>query len=324
MWFCFIELEKVLMTDRLQSPAPLSYASAAPGPRRPVVWPSYVLTFALLAGVIAMGVFLGIGLFAYAAMTGGRASAMVRFQELMASTWVLLVMLGMTMVMNAAGLGICLYFSRTPLRERLALYRGRISAAGYVVFALGAASISILCGLLISWLAIPSPTLDSITGMVQGASPLQLVLSFVLISVVGPVLEELIFRGYIQTRLVQRHGPLLGILIASLFFGIFHMDVMQGGFAVLLGLFLGTLTHRARSLYPAIVCHVAVNALSTVATAAGVGEADHWVALSIASGALLPVSLFFLYRMRGEPAVALAEEPVPLENRLTVDGVPLG
>jgi membrane protease YdiL (CAAX protease family) len=255
--------------------------------------------------------------------TGGGVDPMERLEALIESPTVMLGIFFASMIINSLGLAICLFFSRTPLRDRLALHRGNMSAAGYVIFPLGALAVSTLCGLAITVLRLNSSTLESILKMVNDATPVELVFAFVLISLVGPIVEELIFRGYIQTRLVERHGALPGILISSAFFGLFHMDLVQGAFAFLLGLFLGTLTHRARSLYPAIVCHIAVNTLSTAATAAQVSDADHWVSLLVASGVVLPVSVVFLYRMR--PAAAQAEPaPVPvMVERVSREGVPL-
>ena len=41
------------------------------------------------------------------------------------------------------------------------------------------------------------------------------------------ICEELLFRGYIQTRLVRSLGPLLGVGIASFLFAAFHLDLVH-------------------------------------------------------------------------------------------------
>jgi membrane protease YdiL (CAAX protease family) len=152
--------------------------------------------------------------------------------------------------------------------------------------------------MLMSLMELPSSTLESIAGMVRHSSAWEFALSFLLIGVIGPILEELIFRGYIQTRLVMRHGAIAGILITSAFFGLFHLNLVQGGFAFLLGLFLGTVAYRARSIYPAIACHMAVNIVSTVSLAMGVGGREHWGVVMVCCAVVLGGSLVYLVRVR--------------------------
>jgi membrane protease YdiL (CAAX protease family) len=77
--------------------------------------------------------------------------------------------------------------------------------------------------------------------------------------------EELLFRGYTQTRLTHRWGRRVSIAVTSLLFAIIHFDLVQGTFVLLLGLWLGVVTERAGSIWPAIVCHAVNNSLSTLA-----------------------------------------------------------
>jgi len=72
--------------------------------------------------------------------------------------------------------------------------------------------------------------------------------------------EEILFRGYIQTRLARRWGRWVGIVVAAMLFGAMHMDWVQGSYAVVLGVYLGWAAERADSIWPAILCHAALNA----------------------------------------------------------------
>lgn len=76
--------------------------------------------------------------------------------------------------------------------------------------------------------------------------------------------EEVFFRGFYQRSLVARLGPVLGILVASLTFGLVHLDPPQAIGALLTGAYLGWVAHRAQSIVPAIAAHVANNALAYV------------------------------------------------------------
>ena len=74
--------------------------------------------------------------------------------------------------------------------------------------------------------------------------------------------EELFFRGYMQTRLVQRWGRVAGILLTATIFGLFHMDLIHTPIAMVLGVFLGWLAERTGSVRLPIVVHVLNNATS--------------------------------------------------------------
>lgn len=85
------------------------------------------------------------------------------------------------------------------------------------------------------------------------------------IALLAPILEELLFRGAIQGRL-QEAGlrPWYAILIASLIFGVVHMNPAQIPFAFLLGVMFGWLYYRTGSLLPGIIGHVLNNSVAAI------------------------------------------------------------
>ncbi len=73
---------------------------------------------------------------------------------------------------------------------------------------------------------------------------------------VGPALsEELAFRGLILQGLRSRLGAISAVALSALLFGVIHLDPLQGLGAFFTGLYLGYLTVRSGSIYPAIVAH---------------------------------------------------------------------
>lgn len=91
--------------------------------------------------------------------------------------------------------------------------------------------------------------------------PEQLVLWLVL-NLGGAVLaEELLFRGLLQTWLVQHLGPLLGIGLTALLFGAAHwpFSPLFAAVAMLAGLGYGLAFHFSGRLWPAMLLHLAVN-----------------------------------------------------------------
>lgn len=54
-------------------------------------------------------------------------------------------------------------------------------------------------------------------------------------AILGPIAEELVFRGFMMRRF-QSWGKMFAIVMSSVLFGLFHMNVIQAPFATLVGL----------------------------------------------------------------------------------------
>lgn len=83
--------------------------------------------------------------------------------------------------------------------------------------------------------------------------------SLLVIGILVPIAEELLFRGVIQTYLVQRIGPIVGILLSSLWFGLLHMDIALFAPLFVIGLLLGFVRHRYQSIWGAVLLHAMNN-----------------------------------------------------------------
>ena len=85
------------------------------------------------------------------------------------------------------------------------------------------------------------------------------------ITIMAPLVEELLFRGAIQGYMHQKGmKPLHAILIASAIFGIVHMNPIQIPFAFAIGLIFGWLYYRTGSLVPGIVGHFINNSIACI------------------------------------------------------------
>jgi membrane protease YdiL (CAAX protease family) len=83
---------------------------------------------------------------------------------------------------------------------------------------------------------------------------------FVLIIALLPsFMEELLFRGYIQSRLLQRWPAWVAILATSTLFALPHVTPSAVVLVFPLGLWLGVLAWRTGSVWPGIFCHAFVN-----------------------------------------------------------------
>lgn len=82
------------------------------------------------------------------------------------------------------------------------------------------------------------------------------------IAIIGPVLEELLFRGAITKALLQQCNPTKAILISALLFGVFHINPAQILPAFLIGILLAWTYYKTGSLIPCILMHILNNSLA--------------------------------------------------------------
>lgn len=94
------------------------------------------------------------------------------------------------------------------------------------------------------------------------------------IAVLGPVLEELLFRGGVTRVLLAQYSPTKTIFLSAFLFGIFHINPAQVVSAFLAGLLFAWIYYRTRSLVPCILIHILNNSLA-VALSLRYPEADN-------------------------------------------------
>ena len=82
---------------------------------------------------------------------------------------------------------------------------------------------------------------------------------FLYASIVAPIAEELIFRGFLQRSLMP-YGKKFAIFASALLFGLFHGNLIQTPYAFLVGLVLGY-TAAEYSIWWAVVLHMVNNFL---------------------------------------------------------------
>jgi membrane protease YdiL (CAAX protease family) len=99
-------------------------------------------------------------------------------------------------------------------------------------------------------------------GLSGNVSPLMLIYAILL----GPVLEELTYRGLSYKYAREAFGFWAANTIQAVFFGLAHMNLIQGIYAFALGMVLGYIYSLTGNLFTTMVLHIFFNLLS------GVGE----------------------------------------------------
>lgn len=174
--------------------------------------------------------------------------------------------------------------------ERLGLGAGRLPWRHIGLLAVGTlAASAALDGLIeeLHWKDASSlGEFERILAGVRGSSLAFGVLAF---AVLPGFAEELLCRGLIQRSLVARIGPFAGIAIASVAFGLLHIDPVHALFATPLGLYLGIVCHFDDGIRAGVVCHVGNNLVALLAGAL-LGDSVHGGWPGIVLGAVIAVA----------------------------------
>ncbi len=102
-------------------------------------------------------------------------------------------------------------------------------------------------------------------------SPFSFVLALISIIILAPLLEEVLFRGFLQNFLKKYLGVIGSICITAFIFALFHYSPVQrlGNFSVVgslfvLAFFLGFIYERQQNLISSIVLHATFNFISII------------------------------------------------------------
>lgn len=128
-----------------------------------------------------------------------------------------------------------------------------------------------LVGRVISLLQIVmsgADVLGTSTSLTTYYSTKYAVLSILYTCVVGPITEELFYRGFVL-KAFSRVSQRFGIIISALFFGLSHGNIAQFVLAFIVGIFMGYIDIKHNSVLPSIIAHIAVNSLATLSAFAG-------------------------------------------------------
>jgi uncharacterized protein len=114
------------------------------------------------------------------------------------------------------------YLSPVPMRERIGLVDSGLTGGQWLAVgfsSLAPAAIGIALAQLLALVIAPDETaLKLFSGM-----PVMMIVPWVLFIALAPgFTEEILFRGYVQTRLLKRWSPWLAILVSSALFAAIH------------------------------------------------------------------------------------------------------
>lgn len=82
--------------------------------------------------------------------------------------------------------------------------------------------------------------------------------------ILGPILEELLFRGIVYNKLKEFNSPMRAIILTSLLFGFFHFNLINMIYGFLVSFILIFLYERYNSIVCPIIMHISLNLTSVL------------------------------------------------------------
>lgn len=150
------------------------------------------------------------------------------------------------------------------------------------------------------------------------------------IAILAPLAEELCFRygvcnAMLESKLRHKLSPkwlkVLAIVVSSLLFGTIHMNPAQILGALILGLFLGWLYVKSRSIWPSLICHILNNALALAIMLSMPPEQkmqditpDISIFASLIVGAAILAGILIWWLNRIITKFSIAQDAAPLEK----------
>lgn len=194
-------------------------------------------------------------------------------------------------------------FGQTSRRSvhRFSIFYGLLLVASLLLFSLGISSV-VFYLLSLSFPGYVSQLIES-NVLLNGSSSLYPQfydsLMLFLLLVYAPLVEELIFRGFLLQRWSMKWGLPWGLIASSVLFGLLHLNNPLG--LALFGLVMGLLYVRTHSLWVPIACHslnnlaaVGIDRLSQIASGGQTSTVSDIQELWWMSLALVVVSVPFL------------------------------
>lgn len=118
-------------------------------------------------------------------------------------------------------------------------------------------------------------------------------LNLLLISIIGPIFEEIFFRKFLIDRTIK-YGARVSIILSAVIFGFFHGNISQLFYAFLLGGFFAYVYIKTGKIIYTIALHIIVNLMGSVVSLFVSESVNALTANTYGTIDLLIIILYFL------------------------------
>jgi len=189
-----------------------------------------------------------------------------------------------------------LYLWNYDIREILRIRGFSIATLGIIIFLALSGMIFTLQITAFQNVLFPFPSAENILGKLVGILKerngiIDFLIKFTMIALLPPICEEILFRGVLQSTLEKYQKKGHAIVITAVIFGIFHMNPYRFIPTMIIGLYLGYLAYKTRSIFPGMIVHAINNGLIYLVVYFSLETNPHmkWI---VEEGAFLPWYVF--------------------------------
>ena len=128
-------------------------------------------------------------------------------------------------------------------------------------------------------------------------STLGYIFLFLAVVIVAPIGEEILFRGFLQKFLEEYWKDITrAVLVTSLFFAMIHFNPFWMIQIYMLGVILGFLAWKTKSVFPSILLHIINNGSAFILTNIEKGTIDFYLWNEQVSPVFILLAVFLIYK----------------------------
>ena len=189
----------------------------------------------------------------------------------------------------------------------------KVSAGQLGLTIMGAAGAMVFMNNILSILPIPEELMGGLQSGMSNLTAYPFWQAILVNAILVPILEEVVFRGYIYNRLSKAMPSVVAALISSVVFGICHGSILWAVWAFLIGMIICAVRVKSGSIIPGIIFHIILNAYAMIVSYFHIykGASDTLMYVLTAIGAaMLAAYLFFILRDKNASSKKIKPEVV--------------
>lgn len=125
-------------------------------------------------------------------------------------------------------------------------------------------------------------------------------ISMIIINIVGPIFEEILFRGIIFDELSETSPLYIAVIIQGLLFAIAHGNLLQGIYTFTLGIILAVINYYCQSIWSDILGHILFNIFGGILIAILFNISQYLYLVSVFLGVIIFIVGFYLLIKRNK------------------------
>lgn len=144
-------------------------------------------------------------------------------------------------------------------------------------------SLNLIVTLCVNYIPFPESWQQDLSLFTNAAITMPPVLTVLCTGILAPVMEEIIFR-YGMFNILKKKNLTMALIVSSFMFGLMHGNIIQGGYAFIIGLIIALIYNKTNNLLDAILIHIGVNLSSVIFTFTNFNEIIYLLTLTIIFG----------------------------------------